>query len=245
MNRCLLKGGLAVAVVLLFVIGFSSSGLAADLDSARVIPKGKVLIYEGDQKVGELSSEAPLPAGKILTSNEKCGVRLDGIYLVADENTRFSVRTLSGGTDIFVEEGRLHFALSSTNQMLSFSTPQDTVTVQSTLINASTDTSTIRGYLLFENNRMEIGVIDGGKLVVANARGQQMIESGSSLQFQNVQAQLGAGGAGAGAGGMGAAAAGAAAAGAAGLGVVATGTSATGDNPQPDPEDRITSPFAP
>ncbi|MFO7785508.1 MAG: hypothetical protein ACQET7_11435 [Thermodesulfobacteriota bacterium] len=231
MDRFFRKGRLAQAVVFLFILGLSSSGLAADFDSARVIPKGKVHIFEGAQKVGELSSEAPLPVGKILTSDQKFGVSLQGIYLVVDENTRFAVRPLSGGTDLFVEQGRVDFALNNVKDTLSLSTPQDTVTVQSTLIHASTDTSRIRGYLLFENDRMEIGVIDGGKLVVENARGQQMIESGSSLKFQHVQAELGAGGAGA--GGMGATIAGAATAAAAGLGIVAAGDSDAGKSTSP------------
>lgn len=248
MTRYFRKGGLAQAVAFLFILSLSSSSLAVDFSSARLIPKGKVHIFEGTQRVGELSNEAPLPVGKILTSDQKFGVSLDGIYLVAEENTRFAVKPLSDGTDIFVEQGRVYFSLNNVKDTLSLSTPEDTVTVQSALIHASTDASSIRGYLLFEDDQMEIGVIDGGKLVVANARGQQMIESGNSLQFQNVQAALGAGGA-AGAGGLGAGAIGALVVG----GVVAVGVGAYAINEANDDDDPppsgsgggATSPFMP
>ena len=196
------KGWLAQAMVLLFVLSLSSSAVATGTGNARVIPTGKVDIYDGDQKIGELRSEAPLPVGKILTSSEKFGVKLDGLYLVATENSRFAVSHPSGGTDVFVEEGRVYFLLNEVKDTLTLSTPQDTVTVQSALIHASTDASSLRGYLLYENGQMEIGVIDGGKLVLADASGQRMIDSGNRIQFQHVQAALG-GGAGAG-GGVGA-----------------------------------------
>jgi len=232
------KGWVAQATILLFVLSLSSSALATGTGAARVIPTGKVDIYDGAKKVGELSSEAPLPVGKILTSTEKFGVRLDGIYLVANENTRFGVRHLSGGTDIFVEEGRVYFVLNEVTDNLTLSTPQDTVTVQSALIHASTDASSIRGYLLYEDNQMEIGVIDGGQLVVADASGQRMIESGNSLRFQKVQAQLGGG---AGAGGLGAGTIGAIVGGVllVGLGVLAISEANDDDDSQ------VTSPSSP
>ncbi len=189
------KNGLVQAVVFLFVLGLCGGSLAAGLDGARVLPEGKLIIFEGDQKVGELSSEAPLPVGKILQSKRKCGVRMEGVYLVSTENTKFSVRSVSGGTDIFVEQGRVYFALGELKSPLSFSTPKDTVNVESAVIEVSTDTFGVKGYLLFENGGMEIGVIEGGKLVLVNSSGRQVLEPGKRFMVQNAQANLEEGGA--------------------------------------------------
>lgn len=243
MNRHFRKSGLAQAVVFLFILSLSSSAPAADLGAARVMPKGTVHIYEGALKIGELSSEAPLPAGKILTSARKCGVRLEGIYLVADENTRFSVTPFSGETDIFVEQGRVYFALAELRDTLSLSTPHETVTVQGAIINASTETSMIRGYLLFEDNRMEIGVIEGGKLVVAKAGAGSAIEAGNSLLVQNAKAALASSGAAAsGASGHNPFVVGALAAGAVAGVVVLIAASGSGGDGVPPP---VASPFEP
>jgi hypothetical protein len=189
------KSGLVQAVVFLFVLGLCGGALAAGLDGARVLPEGKVSIFEGAQKVGELSSEAPLPVGKMLQSDRKCGVRMDGVYLVSTENTRFSVRALSGGTDIFVDQGRVYFALGELGDSLSFSTPKDTAKVESAVIEVSSDRFGVKGYLLFEDGRMEIGVLEGGKLVLVNSSGRQVLEPGKRAMIQNVQADLGEGGA--------------------------------------------------
>jgi hypothetical protein len=80
---------------------------------------------------------------------------------------------------------------------LSFSTPKDTVNVESTVIEVSTDTFGVKGYLLFEDGRMEIGVIEGGKLVLVNSSGRQVLEPGKRFMVQNAQANLEGGGAGA------------------------------------------------
>lgn len=250
MSRRFRRAGLAQGVALLFILSLAGSSMAMNTDSARLIPQGKVHIYDGGQKIGELSSEAPLPEGKILTSKSRFGVKLQGMYLVAEENARCAVTPLAGETDLFVETGRVLFALTNVEEGgLSLSTPQDTVTVQGTLVNASTETSTLRGYLAFENNQMEIGVIDGGKLVVANARGRQVIESGNALQVQNVQAALGAGGA-AGAGGLGVGGTlGAIVAGAVVVGVGAYAVNEAGDDDDPPSSGGggtiTTSPFIP
>lgn len=195
MQRGLRNRALIQAVAFLFVMSLAAGTMASvDLTRARLIPKSKVSIYEGSTKVGELSSEAPLPEGRILTSSEKCAVRLDGLYLVAAENTRFGLTPGSGTMDLFVQEGRVYFALGEFRQTLSFSTPQDSVTVQSSVIQASAGSSTVKGYLLYENERMEIGVMEGGKLMVANADGQQLIEPGNSLRVEKAQADLKKGG---------------------------------------------------
>lgn len=189
------KSLLVQAVVFLFLLGLCGGSMAAGLDGARVLPEGKVSIFEGDEKVGELSSEAPLPVGKTLQSDRKCGVRMDGIYLVSTEKTRFSVRSISGGTDIFVDQGRVYFSLGEIGAPLSFSTPKDTAKVESAVIEVSSDKFGVKGYLLFEDGRMEIGVMEGGKLVLVNASGRQLLEPGKRATIQNVQADLGEGGA--------------------------------------------------
>ena len=49
------------AFIVIVLIAFATSGLAANFDSGRIVPGAKVLIYRGDQQVGELTAEAPFP----------------------------------------------------------------------------------------------------------------------------------------------------------------------------------------
>jgi len=239
MRRVRNKGFMQVMAVLM-VVSFSSWAMAAGLIGARVIPSSKVAIYDGVKKVGEISNEAPLPEGKILSSNEKFGLKLDGIYLVATEKTKVAVSPISGGQDIFVQEGMVYFALAAIKNTLTFSTPQDSVTVQNVIVKASTTTPMVKGYVSFQNDQMDVAVLEGGQLLVVNARGQQIIEPGNKLMVQKAQADLG-GGAAAGGGGLGPVGTGLIV-GAVTLGVGIGGSYALGFN---DDDKKTTSPFTP
>ena len=47
------------AVSILCAVLFAGSGFAAAMGSARIIPNGKVAVYEGQVKVGVLTAESP------------------------------------------------------------------------------------------------------------------------------------------------------------------------------------------
>jgi len=191
------KGWMQVLAVVV-ICSFSAWVLASGLNGARVIPSSKVAIYDGAKKIGEISNEAPLPEGKILSSDQTFGLKLDGIYLVATEKTKVAVSPLAGGQDIFVQEGRVYFAIRGIKNTLVFSTPQDSVTVENVIIQASTETPMIKGYLAFENKQMELVVTEGGQLRVVSAHGQQIVQPGNKMMVRTAQADLGGGGGGGG-----------------------------------------------
>jgi hypothetical protein len=198
MMRCARNKVFMQVMAVLMVFSFSTWAMAAGLTGARVIPSSKVTIYDGAKKVGEISNEAPIPEGKILSSDEKFGLKLDGIYLVATEKTRVAVSPISGGQDIFVQEGTVYFSIGAIKNTLSFSTPQESVTVQNVIVKASTSTPMVKGYVSFQDEQMEVAVLEGGQLLMVSANGQQIIEPGNKLMVQKAQANLGGGGAGAG-----------------------------------------------
>jgi hypothetical protein len=192
------KKGFKQLVAILMVFSFSTWAMASGLTGARVIPSSKVTIYDGAKQVGVIGNEAPLPEGKILSSNETFGVQLDGIYLVATEKTKVGIRSISGGQDIFVQEGRVYFSIGAIQNILSFSTPQDSVTIQNVIVKASTSAPMVKGYVSYQDDQMEVAVLEGGQLMAVGANGQQIIEPGNKLMVQKAQANLGGGGAGAG-----------------------------------------------
>ncbi len=51
------KKGMMQVVVMVCLFFFVGSGFAASMGGAKIISDGKVIIYNGDQKVGELTAE--------------------------------------------------------------------------------------------------------------------------------------------------------------------------------------------
>ena len=92
------------AVVTIVLLAFATAGFASGLHPARIIPTGKVFVYQAGKQVGELSAEAPLPEGYLLACDGKCGVKMDGLYWVAADKSLFSVTTKANSVEFELQE---------------------------------------------------------------------------------------------------------------------------------------------
>lgn len=169
------------AFIVIVLIAFSTSGLASNFDSGRIIPGGKVLIYRGDQQVGELTAEAPFPDGALLACDGDCGVRMDGLLLVGADKSLFSVTTQAYSRELLVREGTVYFALSKLPHSLVFVTPKGAVTAQQLILNAAVDGGLLKGYVTVTGESAEIGVIEGGSMLVSTVAGETTIQSGKKI----------------------------------------------------------------
>lgn len=186
--------------LLLALVAFTSTGFCADTISPTLVPNGKVLVYQGKQIVGQLTAEAPLPEGKLLVVSGKCGVKMDGFFLVAADKSKFSVMTAKMDRSLKVKSGRVFFAISKLADPLSFVTPVGIVIARQVLLNAATGDALLKGYVDVTPKGSEIGVIEGGSMILTTSEGTQKINPGNRLLLAAAPAVGGAtGGAAAGA----------------------------------------------
>jgi hypothetical protein len=180
----------------LLAIGLSLAlaipGFSSELKSARIYPTGKIIIYSGDQRVGEFSKEAPFPEGFLIAADGKCGVKMEHIYLVAEDRSLFSVATSANPRKLLVKEGTVYFAISKMSHPLSFITPSGSVAVLDILLNAATVSSPLKGYVSVKQNRSELGIIKGGAMIVSTQQGEMMIESGQRIILAQADMDVGA-----------------------------------------------------
>ncbi len=168
-------------VSLLSVFAFTSGVFAASAQFSSIVPSGKVIIYDNGQRVGELTAEAPLPEGKLLETQGKCGVKMDSLYLVAADKSTFGVKTQNTDKLLAVKNGRVYFAISSLPGVLEFTTPSGAIVVKEVMLNASADTNLLKGYIQVTDKEAEIAVIEGGSMIVATADGEKKITSGNRM----------------------------------------------------------------
>ena len=169
------------ALIVIVLIAFPISGLASDLNSGRIIPMGKVLIYRGDQQVGELTAEAPFPEGALLACDGDCAVRMNDLLLVGADESVFSVTTKAFSRELLVRKGTVYFALSKLTRSLVFVTPNGAVTAQQLILNAAADRGLLKGYVAVTGESAEIGVIEGGSVLVSTDAGETTIQSGKKI----------------------------------------------------------------
>lgn len=175
------KNKIKLNIVTLFtILLFSSTVFSAGVPVGRLIPNGKVALFNGTQKIGEYHSEAPLPADTLLSVQGRCGVKLNGAYLVATDKSLFSIHAETVPRILAMEHGTVYFALA--DKSLAFQTPDKTIITNDIILNASSDHGLLKGYLSVVDGTAKIGVLDGGTMVLTVDDGKPItVESGHEL----------------------------------------------------------------
>ena len=167
-------------MAIFIILAFSSTVFSAGLPAGRLIPDGKVSLYKGNQKIGEYRSEAPLPNDTLLSVQGQCGVKLNNVYLVVTDKSLFSIKTEPYSRILTLEHGTAYFALAS--NALTFQTPYQVINTNKIILNASSDSGLLKGYISVENNTTKIGVLEGGSmLLTVNDGNPIMVKSGQEL----------------------------------------------------------------
>ena len=181
----LIKNTLRLKILTIFIIlAFTSTGFSADLPTGRILPKGKVTLFHNNQKVGEFHSEAPLPEDTFLSVQGECGVKLNQLYLVALDQSLFSITTKNRSRTLFVQKGTVYFALSSMPYTLVFQTPDGVITTNEVMLKASSTNQLLKGYVYVEEGITRVGVLEGGSMMVTVTDDKpQVVAAGHELRL--------------------------------------------------------------
>ena len=171
-------------VAIFAVLAFASTTFASGLSVGRIIPKGKVTLFQGDQKVGEFNSEAPFPEGALLSVQGECGVKMSDLYLVAIDKSLFSIKTDPDSRKLAVKNGTVYFALSDMPHILIFQTPDGVITTHQILLNASAKSGLLKGYVSVSDGITRVGVLEGGSILLSVGDGEtKRINAGKELRL--------------------------------------------------------------
>lgn len=177
--------------VLLIALIFSANAFASDIKNSRLMPEGKVIVSRNGQAVAEYSKEMPVPAGAMLTCKGRCGVKLDDMLLVAEDQSRFSIDMKNNQRVLNVVEGTVYFGLSTIPRTIVFLTPDGAVSADRVLIHASANTKMLEGYVKAAAGASELGVLSGGTLPLMTNQGVKALKSGDRFIF--AQSDMGEG----------------------------------------------------
>jgi len=168
-----------------------SQCVVAMAGSDRIYPTNKVTLYRGEQKVGVYTKEAPLPEGSVIATDGRCAVKLDDLYLVAEDQSVFSINTSGRHRNLFVEEGIVYFKTSAMKHPFSFITPDGALTVQAIRLHAAAGDQSIKGYVAVTDSQSEVGVAEGGSMDVLTEEGLVTIQSGKKIILSQADMDIG------------------------------------------------------
>lgn len=179
--------------VFVFLLSFFmvGQGVVALAGSDRIYPTNKVTLYRDDKIVGVYTKEAPLPEGSIISTEGRCAIKLDDLYLVAEDKSVFSINTSSRQRNLFIKEGTVYFKTSAMSRSFSFITPNGQISVQSIRLNAAFGDQAIKGYVAVSKNQSELGVAEGGSMDVFTDNGLMTIQSGNKIILAQADMDIG------------------------------------------------------
>ncbi len=183
------KNKTRLSVITVFVIlMFASTGFSAGSSAGRILPKGTVSLFHDNQKIGEFSSEAPLPEDTLMSVQGQCGVKLSDLYLVAVDKSLFSVTTDSDSRRLTVKTGIVYFALSALSRALVFQTPDGVITTREVMLKTASNGQSLKGYVFVEEGITRVGVLEGGAMLMMVDDGQPIaIDAGRELRLAQAE----------------------------------------------------------
>ncbi|MFW5874676.1 MAG: hypothetical protein ACOCUC_00435, partial [bacterium] len=123
-----------------------------------------------------------VPEGKLLAATGgKCAVRLDDTSFIAKDQTKFAIESDGDYRYLSVAKGTVYFGLTDKSRSMVFLTPKGAVSNQQVMISASSGNRVLEGYVKVTEETSEVGVLNGGSMIVATADGQQKLDSGQSV----------------------------------------------------------------
>jgi hypothetical protein len=176
--------------LLLIIIGFlvcALTGAAFGYYPARIKPTGKVIAFHLDNRVIEISVEAPLPYDALLECHGKCNVKMENLYLAVSDKSLFSICAPPRNNLIQFIKGDFYFSISALPRPIVINTPTDDITIQQVLLKTSGTGGLLTGYVLVKPEVTEIGVIKGGSMVVSTSQGEYFIEAGNQITIARIE----------------------------------------------------------
>ena len=179
----------------LFVFGLaflmSSQGWVAFAGSDRIYPSNKVTLFRDNNIVGVHTKEAPLPEGTVISTDGRCAVKLDDVYLVAEDQSVFSISTSGQQRNLFIKKGTIYYKTSGMKRAFSFITPDGPISIQRIKLNAAFGDQSIKGYVAVSEGKSEMGVAQGGSMDVFTDEGLTTIQEGNKIILAQADMDIG------------------------------------------------------
>ncbi|BBO75664.1 hypothetical protein DSCW_30810 [Desulfosarcina widdelii] len=191
MHRFSKKGKAISRLALALTVYMIGQSVAVWAGSDRIYPTGKVTLLRGDRTVGVYTREAPLPNGTILSTQGRCGIKLNDLYLVAEDQCVFSINTTGRQRHLFIRQGSVYFKTRGMKHTLTLFTPNGAISVQRIRLNAGFDDAFLKGYISVSDERSELGVAEGGSMDVFTDDGLMTIPAGKKIILAQADMDIG------------------------------------------------------
>jgi hypothetical protein len=137
---------------------------------------GDISVYKNETLTGKLSGQNPVEDGALLVCDGKCMLKSEGISLVAADQSKMAVTNGDGTFNLYVQEGKVDYVITSNARKIAFYTPQGTYTVAEVVFNADSNPVVKGSVVVDASGKTEISVTEG-RMVFATADGMKTVDA--------------------------------------------------------------------
>ncbi|MCL7488979.1 MAG: hypothetical protein M8357_12495 [Desulfobulbaceae bacterium] len=166
---------LLTTLLLIFVMGNVHAAT-----KGRIMTDGKVSMYQNGKMVNSFTNQGPIDENSLIACDGNCLVKIKGISLMANDQSRFAVKELAGSTNLYLENGKISFAISDTSKQFSFFTADGYYITSEGFISPASTNNSVKGYMQATDRGTEIGM-DQGTMVIQTDEGIREVKSGQAI----------------------------------------------------------------
>jgi hypothetical protein len=167
----------ALLTILLVIFVMSTAHAAT---KGRIMTDGKVSMYKNGRMINSFNNQGPIDENSLIACDGNCLVKIKGISLMANDQSRFAVKELAGSTNLYLENGKVSFAISDTSKQFSFITADGYYITTEGFISPASTNNSVKGYMQATDRGTEIGM-DQGTMVIQTDEGIQEVKSGQAI----------------------------------------------------------------
>ena len=177
----LLKNHRFKILTYLVTFSFFMAGPVQSYSASRIVPSQKVELYNAGQLKQVLQEEAPLPIGSVMHTSGRAGLRMNTVYMVAEDGCRLSVLEDSDIAKVQIDEGLLFFAATPSTGQVVFNTPTGVLSTQKIAPKVSDQQPVVKAFVDVRDAAITMGVMEGGSITLATPEGVKTVEEGKQI----------------------------------------------------------------
>lgn len=146
----------------------------------RIMTNGTVSLYKNGKVINSFTEQGPLDDSSLIACDGNCLVKIKGVSLIALDQTRFAIKEVENSVNLYIETGKINFAVSDVSKQFSFYTPDGyLVKTEGFITSASTDNS-VKGFMQVTDMGTEIGM-ETGTMILETDEGTKSVGPGQAI----------------------------------------------------------------
>lgn len=172
--------GIATTVLCTLLL-IATAGVSLGDTKGRILTSGKVTMYKNGKAVNSFIKQGPIDDGALIACEGNCLVKVKGISLIAEDKSRFALKEAANSFKLYVETGKVHFAVSDLTKEFSFYSPNNYYVQSKGFITSAGTSSSAKGFMQVSESEAKIAMEEGTMIIDADSASDKTIGPGQSI----------------------------------------------------------------